>query len=351
MNEKFLDQECIVCKEKFNEADDIVVCPDCGTPYHRDCWNIEKRCVNDELHASGGVWTKSEKGGTADPQTENDLRCIRCGKENQPGQMFCSECGMPLNSNRNSERPFNNYGNSNGFNQNQGAARTGFNNSQNDGFFSSNQNGFNQQGTDGFNFGGAGVQMVKLTKDSDINGIKLGDFFEYAGHKSMMIANFVKFAKSNVRISINIGALFFPEYYFFYRKMNKTGALFLALSFLLMIPNLIYAGQSGAYGMVFFTMPFNLDSNAFVIIYNICSVISTVINVLAGVYANYWYYKRAREDILKIRSDCVDQQLPESEAVMRIQKTGGTSWATVICVIVGELVLSLGLMLLLAVIF
>ena len=34
---------CPVCKQKFKEADDIVVCPDCGTPYHRECW---KRSVS-----------------------------------------------------------------------------------------------------------------------------------------------------------------------------------------------------------------------------------------------------------------------------------------------------------------
>ncbi len=33
---------CPVCKQKFKEADDIVVCQDCGTPYHA---NVGKRSV------------------------------------------------------------------------------------------------------------------------------------------------------------------------------------------------------------------------------------------------------------------------------------------------------------------
>ena len=36
---------CPVCKQKFKEADDIVVCPDCGTPYHANAG--KGRCLRD----------------------------------------------------------------------------------------------------------------------------------------------------------------------------------------------------------------------------------------------------------------------------------------------------------------
>ena len=29
--------ECPICGEKFTAQDDIVVCPECGAPYHRAC--------------------------------------------------------------------------------------------------------------------------------------------------------------------------------------------------------------------------------------------------------------------------------------------------------------------------
>jgi hypothetical protein len=41
---------CPVCGEKFNEDDDVVVCPECGTPHHRKCWAENGRCVNENLH-------------------------------------------------------------------------------------------------------------------------------------------------------------------------------------------------------------------------------------------------------------------------------------------------------------
>ena len=47
---------CPVCKQKFKEADDIVVCPDCGTPYHRECWKKVGVCVHQADHAAGFEW-------------------------------------------------------------------------------------------------------------------------------------------------------------------------------------------------------------------------------------------------------------------------------------------------------
>ncbi len=49
----FENTECPVCKVRFEEGDDIVVCPDCGTPHHRACWALTGKCVNSGLHASG----------------------------------------------------------------------------------------------------------------------------------------------------------------------------------------------------------------------------------------------------------------------------------------------------------
>lgn len=43
---------CPVCNEKFIEDDDIVVCPDCGTPHHRNCYLENGRCFNFDKHGS-----------------------------------------------------------------------------------------------------------------------------------------------------------------------------------------------------------------------------------------------------------------------------------------------------------
>lgn len=62
---RFENQICPVCNEKFKESDEIVVCPECGTPHHRDCYNSLGECKNASLHKEGfsfePVETEKEK--------------------------------------------------------------------------------------------------------------------------------------------------------------------------------------------------------------------------------------------------------------------------------------------------
>ncbi len=44
---------CPVCGNDFNDGDDVVFCPECGTPHHRECWKEIGRCVNQHFHNSG----------------------------------------------------------------------------------------------------------------------------------------------------------------------------------------------------------------------------------------------------------------------------------------------------------
>lgn len=48
----FENDKCPVCGELFKAEDDIVVCPDCGTPHHRDCYNKTHICANKKLHGT-----------------------------------------------------------------------------------------------------------------------------------------------------------------------------------------------------------------------------------------------------------------------------------------------------------
>ena len=54
-------EKCFVCGQVFTDNDDVVVCPDCGTPYHRACWQKNGACVNLPLHESGKSWQPEKK--------------------------------------------------------------------------------------------------------------------------------------------------------------------------------------------------------------------------------------------------------------------------------------------------
>ena len=50
MKENLIDEKCPVCSASFTEGDDIVVCPDCGAPYHRTCYTEQGRCSYYDEH-------------------------------------------------------------------------------------------------------------------------------------------------------------------------------------------------------------------------------------------------------------------------------------------------------------
>ena len=47
---------CPACRELFTDTDDVVVCPECGTPHHRKCYRINGECVNKIRHGTEFNW-------------------------------------------------------------------------------------------------------------------------------------------------------------------------------------------------------------------------------------------------------------------------------------------------------
>ena len=55
------NEKCPVCDKIFTPEDDIVFCPVCGTPHHRECYNSLGKCVNEDKHESGFEYKFEEK--------------------------------------------------------------------------------------------------------------------------------------------------------------------------------------------------------------------------------------------------------------------------------------------------
>ena len=91
---RYTGNHCPVCEQAFTDEDDIVVCPDCGTPYHRACWQKVGACMHKSEHAAGFEW-KPEVGPEAE-QAAHEATCPNCGTHNTPGAARCSHCGCPL---------------------------------------------------------------------------------------------------------------------------------------------------------------------------------------------------------------------------------------------------------------
>jgi hypothetical protein len=66
----FIGAPCSVCKESFTKDDHPVVCPDCGAPYHRDCYKIKNRCEYSDMHSSAFVWKNVHASPPENPRPQ-----------------------------------------------------------------------------------------------------------------------------------------------------------------------------------------------------------------------------------------------------------------------------------------
>lgn len=109
-------QHCPICGKEFCDGDDIVVCPECGTPYHRECYKTAGHCVNEEHHGESFEWKPEtaphaeEKAPNAGQNANDDghkvVFCPVCGRENPAEEPNCLNCGARLYNNQNGGKAF-----------------------------------------------------------------------------------------------------------------------------------------------------------------------------------------------------------------------------------------------------
>ena len=73
---KFKGVECPVCSVEFADKDDVVVCPDCGTPHHRSCYAQNGQCANLLLHGTDGI------AGANGANDEQDVVVVQADSHN-----------------------------------------------------------------------------------------------------------------------------------------------------------------------------------------------------------------------------------------------------------------------------
>lgn len=183
------NQKCPVCGVAFKSGDDIVTCPECGTPHHRQCYEKVGKCANAELHRSGFVYNRHQNENTQ--------------KQPQEAQSAAQQ-GNPYFIPPNAEQTEHSADSA----QKQTGAYTHI----------PMQNGKEPASKTAFVF----------KNDEKIDGVLLSDIITVIG------GNFIKFItkfKKNKKLSWNWSAFIFGPYYLFFRKMYGPGTLFLALEF------------------------------------------------------------------------------------------------------------------------
>lgn len=104
---------CVVCHAYLFPEDDVVYCPVCGAPHHRDCYNSLGHCGLEEFHGTEEQYdlrTESEEIATDKPHTtvykvpdetppytesEGVTTCPICNKKYDSTLNSCPKCKSP----------------------------------------------------------------------------------------------------------------------------------------------------------------------------------------------------------------------------------------------------------------
>jgi hypothetical protein len=264
---------CIVCGKTFEKDDDIVVCPDCGTPYHRACYKSVGKCINISLHEKNEAW-KPDPGVI--PDEENETLCKHCGKQNPPNTLMCEQCGAPLDTiivDRNTDEN----------NARQAAI--------NDNYFLHPM------------FVNYTDPCCGLNPDEDFDGVKVSEIADYVDKNThYYIPVFKNFKTFGKHLSWNWAALFFPEFYFAYRKMFLPAIAAVILRLLISVPSLImYFSSIEAGQLTVLASTFDIKSSAFSMVSLIVTLLDYAKMLFFTTTANGMYYKKAIKNIKKTK--------------------------------------------------
>lgn len=304
--------KCPVCQQPFAESDDIVVCPDCGAPYHRGCYQKNAGCLFAGRHAPGFEWkpapgecpaAEAPQAPGAAPDTP-EIACAACGAMNPVAGLFCETCGAPLHKGAprydptSAERSPAAYGPA------------------------------SAPPADPFQMDAVPPEF-RVRPDEEIDGISARDWAAYLGkNASYYLLNFKRISATGRKMSLCFSAFLFGPLYFFYRKMWVPALAYLAMDAVIYLPAILNL-------MIYAENPLvaGLSAQALPALYTVSSVLVWVLKFLSGSFAVWIYKNTAAKRIRAARSSG-----PASGPALA--KAGGTSTVALVLVVVFELVVT-----------
>lgn len=284
---QYTGENCPICGAAFTESDDVVVCPDCGTPHHRSCYFAHGVCANADKHVSGFEWSPTDKADAASdaakaPQnTKETVVCPRCGTQNAAEEPVCTNCGARLYF---------------------GAAPTPR---------------MPQAQLPDWSNSPYVTRGTLISPEETIGGNTVRDTAQYvqaSAHR--YIPKFYTIEKTGKKISWNWAAFFFAPYWFFYRKLYAVGSIFLVLllaaTAATATPRYMEASYAASEAMAQYMEGEDRSESAFsdyrekmVALYRlpetmIAAGVSFAVRLFAGLYGNTLYKRRVEEQVRKL---------------------------------------------------
>ncbi len=318
---KYTGVPCPVCNEKFSDKSDVVVCPICGAPHHRECYQKLGHCAFENEHATGTVWKRQTHDAETTRETAGESVCPRCGTQVEPDSIFCKNCGVALFAGH----PKADAGQA-PFYPPDGNGPRGYVNPY------------------GPSYGDPRVAELsklppEIAADDVFDDVTAKDLADYVGPNSRYyLRQFNILKHSSFFFSFNIPAFVFNFLYFFYRKMYLIGSIFLVAFLMIMSPSFVAAirffAQMGpidpSQAAQFTTMIQQAQSSA---VYQDMSLWLNLSNILfyvwwmaAPLVANLLYYRNALRNIHAVKA--TDQYQSNPSACLA--KKGGVGLSMVL---------------------
>ena len=305
----YIGSKCPVCEKYFHADDDVVVCPECGTPHHRECYEKLGHCCNTGKHRDHFDYSE-EHEETSGTGPHSPKYCPKCGREVAHGSFFCNYCGTPLNKDdaQRQQQEFNNNA-------------TGF-------------GGF-QQGMNGAAFPFMDP-LGGVPADTDLgDGVSAGEASKYVKQNTPYFVRIFSNIKNFNKSKFNFAAALFTGGYMLYRKMYKLGAVLAAIQFALYIlsvfievkfstvyQNFLAQYSSTSYlGIQDYLEGIPTDQMLIILLPSIIFVIQITMMIVVGLTFNRLYMKHCKKQIIKIKQSCSDSENPETV----LQTKGGVN--------------------------
>ena len=256
---RFEDIKCDGCGRTFEKNDDIVVCPVCGTPQHRECWEKAEGCINKDKHAEGFEWKMPEtKKAKLMPPSEK----AKSETEPTPSMVFDENIGRDV--------PDFNY------------------------IVESRVQSL-----------APGISEEQ--RKEQLCGHNLSDVIAFIGNNASSYVNKFRKKEHARKNTFNFGAFFFCPIWFFFRRLYKEGIIYLALTLCL---TMLMAGPSESYMTLIDSImasgieniteaQYNelMTASAPILIYGILNI---VIKLIAGLTGDRMYYRYCRDSLTQI---------------------------------------------------
>lgn len=324
----YIGNKCPVCSKYFHADDDVVVCPDCGTPHHRECYEQTGHCIHEDLHAQGYDYEEEQNKETAQEKV-----CPRCGHAVDDESFFCKNCGTPLSAGR----PGAGQGTQNG------APFTGP--GQNQDQSQGNPAGFNVPFMD---------PLGGVPNETDFgDGVTAGETAKYVKQNTPYFIRVFSNIKNFNKSKFNFAAAIFTGGYLLYRKMYKFGAIIASLQLLLMIVEVyltiaysslyseftqLYASSSDATTLLANFSEFlnNMSPFQLLVLYlpTLIDLMRIALMLSIGFCFNRMYFKHCKKQINRIKETASPDENPESI----LQTKGGVNMPLAISLMVTYLV-------------